>query len=354
MESLLQIKNYTYTYPNAPAPALADVSLSVAAGECVCVTGHSGCGKTTLLLAIKRLLHSGSATGTIVAGNAYSDGNGAHDATGIVLQNAETQILCTTVTEEIAFGPENLCVQPDEISLRMHAALEAVGLSDYRSRTTEQLSMGQKQRLAIASVLAMKPGILLLDEPTSQLDGPSKRRLLEVLKRLKHQGHALLITEHDLTPLQQIADRVLTMEQGTIGEMKQHPAEPVAAQTAHVAREHQSGGTIALAVTDISLAYPGTGDVFKGLNVNIAGAELVHLFGCNGSGKSSFLRCITGFMKPLSGSVHIADISEPRPEQLLGKVGYLFQNPQRQIFEETVFAEVAFFSEAAAYAEWTN
>ena len=342
MESLLQIKNYTYTYPNAPAPALADVSLSVAAGECVCVTGHSGCGKTTLLLAIKRLLHSGTATGTIVAGNADPDGNGAHDATGIVLQNAETQILCTTVTEEIAFGPENLCVQPDEISERMHAALEAVGLSDYRSRTTEQLSMGQKQRLAIASVLAMKPGILLLDEPTSQLDGPSKRRLLEVLKRLKHQGHALLITEHDLTPLQQIADRVLTMEQGTIGEMKQHPSEPVAAQTAHVAREHQSGGTIALAVTDISLAYPGTGDVFKGLNVNIAGGELVHLFGCNGSGKSSFLRCITGFLKPLSGSVHIAGISEPRPEQLLGKVGYLFQNPQRQIFEETVFAEVAF------------
>ncbi len=95
----------------------------------------------------------------------------------------------------------------------MHAALEAVGLSDYRNRTTEQLSMGQKQRLAIASVLAMKPGILLLDEPTSQLDGPPKVRLMEVLKRLKHHGHALLITEHDLTPLQQIADRVLTMEQ---------------------------------------------------------------------------------------------------------------------------------------------
>ena len=202
--------------------------------------------------------------------------------------------------------------------------------------------MGQKQRLAIASVLAMKPGILLLDEPTSQLDGPSKRRLIEVLKRLKHHGHALLITEHDLTPLQQIADRVLTMVQGTLGEMKQHPAEPVAAQTSHSAREHQSGGTAALVVTDISLAYPGIGNVFKGLNVNIAGGELVHLFGCNGSGKSSFLRCITGFVKPLSGSVHIAGISEPRPEHLLGKVGYLFQNPQRQIFEETVFAEVAF------------
>ena len=342
MAGLLKIDNYSYTYPEAQTPALNNVSLSVAAGECVCVTGHSGCGKTTLLLAIKGLLHSGTASGTIVAGNSDSSGNGSHDATGIVLQNAETQILCTTVTEEIAFGPENLCIQPDEISRRMHAALEAVGLSDLRDRTTEQLSMGQKQRLTIASVLAMKPGILLLDEPTSQLDGPSKRRLIEVLTRLKSQGHALLITEHDLTPLQHIADRVLTMEQGTVGEIKQHSAAPSAAESAHPAREHQSGGSVALAVNDISLAYPGTGDVFKGLNVNIAGGELVHLFGCNGSGKSSFLRCITGFVKPLSGSVQIAGISEPRPEQLLGKVGFLFQNPQRQIFEETVFAEVAF------------
>ena len=120
----------------------------------------------------------------------------------MVLQNAESQILCTAVSEEVAFGPENLCIPEEEIGGRVERALAAVGLKEYSGRTVEQLSLGQKQRLAIASVLSMQPQLLLLDEPTSQLDGPGKEKLVRVLAQLKSRGHALLITEHDIAPLQ--------------------------------------------------------------------------------------------------------------------------------------------------------
>src|SRR5512139_2607182 len=248
MASLLQIKNYTYTYPNAPAPALADVSLSVAAGECVCVTGHSGCGKTTLLLAIKRLLHSGSATGTIDLDAASFSPSRNGNAIGIVLQNPESQILCTTVAEEVAFGPENLCAAADEIGGLVTSSLKAVGLDRFRKRTVEQLSLGQKQRLTIASVLSMQPRIVLLDEPTSQLDGPGKIRLLQVLKQLKEQGHALLITEHDYAPLQPIVDRFLIMEKGVL--IKDSPEPPAGKKitTTKKSSEPRSGASAVLSV----------------------------------------------------------------------------------------------------------
>ena len=198
MAALLEIQNFSYTYPGAPGPALSDISLAIHPGECVCVTGHSGCGKTTLLLAVKGLLYQGAYSGTITVGVPGASCNGS--TAGMVLQNAESQILCTAVSEEVAFGPENLCVPEEEIGGRVERALEAVGLQEYSGRTVEQLSLGQKQRLAIASVLSMQPQLLLLDEPTSQLDGPGKEKLVRVLAQLKSRGHALLITEHDTWP----------------------------------------------------------------------------------------------------------------------------------------------------------
>ena len=342
MASLLQIKNYTYTYPNAPAPALADVSLSVAAGECVCVTGHSGCGKTTLLLAIKRLLHSGTATGTIALDAASFSASGNGNAIGIVLQNPESQILCTTVAEEVAFGPENLCAAADKIGGLVTDSLRAVGLDTFSTRTVEQLSLGQKQRLTIASVLSMQPRVLLLDEPTSQLDGPGKIRLLEVLKQLKEQGHALLITEHDFAPLQPIVERFLVMENGAMVKASGEPPAWKKITATKKSSKNRSGASTVLSVNNLRLSYAGAGEVLRDCSVAISQGERTHLFGSNGAGKTSFLRCITGFLKPQAGSVQIAGIANPRPEQLLGKVGFLFQNPQRQLFEETVFAEVGF------------
>lgn len=330
---VLDINSFTYSYDEDNVQACSNVSLSVNSGECVCLTGPSGCGKTTLLLAIKGLLRGGTSKGTISV-NALENGNGeSHSSVGLVFQNVESQILCTTVAEEVAFGPENLCIPSDEIGRRIDSSLGSVGLSGFVSRNVERMSAGQKQRLAIASVLAMNPTLLLLDEPTSQLDGRGKNELVEIIKNLKKNGHALLITEHDLTPLKEVADRIHSMAYIA-------PAKGNAEKHAVIrSSESQSQSIVA---EDVSVSYPGMNEVLKGINLTVNEGERVHLYGSNGAGKSTLLKCLAGITKPDSGRISIAGIDNPRPRDLPGKVAFLFQNPTRQLFENTVFDEVAF------------
>lgn len=340
---MLQVKNFSYTYPGETEEAFRGISFSIKRGECVCLTGPSGCGKTTILLAIKKLLRGGNAKGGISVdvqknGNGF-DGNGV----GLVFQNVESQILCTTVSEEIAFGPENLCIPPDEIGKHIESSLRRVGLDGFENRNVERLSLGQKQRLTIASVLAMEPHLLLLDEPTSQLDREGKEKLIEVLKRLKDKGYSLLIVEHDLESFKEIADRFLIMEKGkAIKETDQRPMS--LSETSHDKRQSLKGlkNSFAIIADKICFSYPEIGEVLNGVDMKILQGELVHLYGPNGSGKSTLLRCLTGILTPFSGSLRIAGVNKPRPGSLLGKVGLLFQNPQQQIFENTVSEEVSF------------
>ena len=342
---MLEVRDLTYTYPGGGGPALSGFSLQVSLGECVCITGNSGCGKTTLLMAIKGLLHHGSLSGGICFdGNAMTDGVDRSEI-GFVFQNAESQILCTTVFDEVAFGPENLCVPPDEICRRIGNSLEKVGLAGFGDRNVERFSAGQKHRLAIASVLSMDPRLLLLDEPTAQLDSVGKEELVEVLRGLKSQGMPMVIVEHNLLPFRDLADRFIIMEGGRVGaESGSIPLDylppPETARPAPPASAKESSA--ALMVDNLSHAYPETGEVLRNVTLSISRGELVHLYGINGSGKSTLLRCLAGIAKPDSGTVQVAGILGPYSGRLLGKVGYLFQNPQRQLFEDTVFDEVAF------------
>jgi len=342
---VLQAKDLTYSYPGGGIPALSGLSFQVSPGECVCITGNSGCGKTTLLMALKGLLHQGRLAGEIRFNGTDMTAEADRSAIGLVFQNAESQILCTTVYDEVAFGPENLCVASDEISLRIGKSLDAVGLSRFGDRNVERFSAGQKHRLAIASVLSMEPRLLLLDEPTAQLDSVGKEELAAVLGELKSQGMTLVIVEHNLLPFLDLADRFIVMEGGQVREVSDSipndylpPTGAFPAVRTCCANET----TPAVIVDNLSHAYPETGEVLKDISLAINRGELVHLYGINGSGKSTFLRCLAGIAKPDSGAVEVAGIHGPYSGRLLGKVGYLFQNPQRQLFEDTVFDEVAF------------
>jgi energy-coupling factor transport system ATP-binding protein len=343
---MLQVHDLSYSYPEADTPALAGVSFAVHAGECVCVTGHSGCGKSTLLLAVKGLLHDGSQAGRISV-DLPSQRAGSHrDGVGIVFQNAETQILCTTVAEEVAFGPENLCVPADEIGTRIVRSLAAVQLSGFEQRNVERLSAGQKHRLAIASVLSMNPCLLLLDEPTSQLDGTSKGELVQVLSELKKRGYCLLIAEHNLEPFAELIDRYLLMEKGKIvAESRQVPVafdKPERCAYPPLPRECGGEQQPAIEVDRLCLSYPDQGEVLRDFSLRVSSGERIHLFGRNGSGKSTLLRCLAGVTRPDAGSIRVAGTPLSGQTHLMGTVGYLFQNPQRQLFENTVHEEVAF------------
>jgi energy-coupling factor transporter ATP-binding protein EcfA2 len=337
MNPALQMINFSYTYPDRPAPSVYDASLNVNEGECVCVTGPSGCGKTTLLMAVQGLLKTGQVGGTIRLSK-----NGWNIDVGMVFQNAESQILCNTVEDEVAFGPENLGILSEE---RVQDALRAVGLKGFEKRNVEQLSAGQKHRLTIASVVSMEPGLLLLDEPTSQLDADGKEKLLGILKRLKERGHALLVTDHNLAPFRFIADRFVFMESGHILRETHDVNTSLLSELSKSVDEKiksELDGPSAIVVENLHLSGPNGTKLFNGVSMKIHQGELVHLFGQNGAGKSTLLKCIAGLVTPDSGSIQVVGIKTPRPDRLLGKVGFLFQNPQRQIFEDTVYEEVAF------------
>ncbi len=222
---MITVTNLTYSYPGEDQHALSGISFDVAAGECVCFSGHSGCGKTTLLLGLKGLLPEGDFGDNIQVDDTPLTREQVLSGFGLVFQNAESQLLCSTVFDEVAFGPENLCTPPVEINRRIIEALTAVDLLEFGNRNVERFSAGQKQRLCIASVHSMQPRVLLLDEPTSQLDRRGRNGLLTILKRLKAQGITIIIAEHNIEPFIGIIDRYYLMSGGMLTDTLKQPPE---------------------------------------------------------------------------------------------------------------------------------
>ncbi len=341
MSPVLEIRDYSYQYPGREAWALSHLSLSVEPGECICISGPSGCGKSTLFLAIKGLLRDGREKGAIRVGE-----SNRRPSVGLVFQNAESHLLCTSVEDEVAFGPQNLGLSPREIETAVKKSLEAVALNGFDTRNVETLSAGQMHRLAIASVLSTSPDILLLDEPTAQLDADGKSRLTELLSRLKAAGHTLLIADHELGPFEFLVDRFVFMDGGCIkGIGRQLPAEfTLFPPRHHGGMPSEAGGTRnpLLSVKGLFFSDDNGRTLFDDLNLSLFAGRLVFIYGQNGVGKSTLLKCMAGLIRPEAGSIEMAGAGLPRLDKLFGKMGFLFQNPERQLFEDTVRDEVGF------------
>ena len=187
---MIEIKNLTFTYQGRDKPTLKNLNLRIRKGEFLLITGPTGCGKTTLLKALNGLIPqqaTGIMEGSVTVAGIDTRRSPMRELTqkvGLVFQSPDDQIFSTKVEDEIAFGPENLCFQQEEIERSIDYALKAVGLSKFRDRGTGSLSGGEKQRLAIASALAMHPEVLALDEPFSQMDSRGTKELLEVIQKL--------------------------------------------------------------------------------------------------------------------------------------------------------------------------
>ncbi len=263
---------------------------------------------------------------------------------GIVFQNAESQILSTTVEDEVAFGPMNLGLPPGETGRRVRTALQAVGLSGYETRNVEELSAGEKHRLTLASVLSMEPPVFLLDEPTAQLDRKGKEALRAILQGLKMRKYAIVVADHDVRPYQGIADRFLFMNNGRIED----EPSPVPSD-ASLCRLTEEGVQLPrpdahplIGLSKVCFSRTKGRPVLSDLSMEVRTGEGIHILGDNGAGKSTLFKVITGLLRPDSGSVEVLGKSLPKPEHLKGKIGLLLQNPVRQIFENTVYEEVAF------------
>jgi energy-coupling factor transporter ATPase len=220
---VIEVKNLTFTYTGSNKPAIKNINLSIDRGEFIVITGPSGCGKTTLVRCFNSLIPSfyrGEISGKISVLNinaSKSNTSTLAKKVGFVFQNPENQLFSLSVERDVAFGPENLGLKRDETRRRVDWAMNIVGIEDLRETAPYELSGGQQQRAAIACVLAMKPEIIVLDEPTSFLDPLSSYQILEAIADLRDElGITIILIEHRLDLVSKYADKIIIMDEGQI------------------------------------------------------------------------------------------------------------------------------------------
>ena len=221
--AIIETNALTYTYPGATKPSIRDVSLSVEKGKFVILTGPSGCGKTTLCRCFNGLIphfYSGELKGGLRVAGLNVNEHPIYEMAkqvGLVFQDPENQLFALSVEKDVAFGLENLGMSRDEMKKRVDWALQMTGIEELRERAPNELSGGQQLRVAIASVLAMQPEIMIFDEPTSFLDPLGAQKIFEVINDLKNKlGVTVLLVEHRLDLAAKYADQVIVMDSGTI------------------------------------------------------------------------------------------------------------------------------------------
>lgn len=219
MDNLIEIENLSFWYgDNQDSPVLKEINLTVKKGEFIAVVGPNGCGKSTLIRHLNGLLLPNKGRVTVAGLDTRVEGNLAdiRRKVGMVFQNPDNQLLASVVEEDVAFGPENLCLPREEIRVRVERSLGQVGMTEYRSYPPQRLSGGQKQKVAIAGVLAMQPECIVLDEPTSMLDSKGKKEVLEAIKSLNHNyGITVIYVTHDMTEVMN-CHRLLALKDGEI------------------------------------------------------------------------------------------------------------------------------------------
>lgn len=359
---MIRVRDLSVRYGNLTA--LEGVSFDVEAGECLVVTGLSGCGKSTLARVLTGLMPQAipaMVTGTVeVAGLDVTRLPTAAVAqrVGVVFQNPRTHLFHLRVGDEVAFGPRNLGLSEGEVAKRVESALGAVGLTELRDRKPASLSGGQMQRLAIACALAMRPQVLVLDEPTASLDVPGTLGVIEALRDLRAQyGLTIVLIEHRLAELRRLADRVLVLDAGRVAALgtfetvlgdaelrRRHglrrPTEEPLTPWADLLRPDGGppDGAPLLALQGVTAGYDGQA-VIQDVNLRIAAGEFVALVGDNGAGKSTLGLVAAGLIRPQAGRVLFDGRARPRPGL---DVALLFQNPADQLFTDSVEEEVSF------------
>ena len=360
--------------------ALSGVDLDIAPGERVLVLGPSGSGKSTLMGGLAGLLggaEEGEATGTLtVDGVAPANARGR---VGLLMQDPEAQVVLARVGDDVAFGMENLGVAREEIWPRVENSLEAVGLSVPLNHSTTELSGGQKQRLALASILAMGPGLLLLDEPTANLDPSGVAEVRAAVETVvESTGATMVVVEHRVDVWASLVDRVIVVADGAIAA--DGPLDEVLAQQGDALRERgiwlpgddvaaevgpapevapaSSEATPIARVADLTIGYDASAPVRSGIDLTIERGVSTCIVGANGAGKSTFALTLAGLLPPLEGTVEVetsdgthGDPHEWSSKQLLGRMSMVFQEPEYQFLAATVAEELAIGPRAAGMTE---
>jgi energy-coupling factor transport system ATP-binding protein len=390
----ITIEDLSFTYPKQNQPALRNLSGSIDPGRWTVLMGREGAGKSTLCFALNGLIphfFRGRYQGRVMVGGrdpARTKVPEMARRVGLVLQDFETQLFSTSVEMEMVFGLENLGLPRGEMEARIQRYLEWVGLEKMRQREPASLSGGEKQRLAIGAVLAMEPDFLVLDEPTTDLDPAGRQAVFEIITHWRNLGKTLVLVEQDPDVILE-ADQLWVIQEGELkavgmpetlfreGSLAeqglQRPAlmelfhllgwaeGPLTVDEAEVLIRRKNllsaeknyqptegqikaGKTLVLA-DRVEYRYPeGGAQALNQVSLEIGEGEFIALLGPNGSGKSTLARLFNGLLKPTAGRVLVKGCPTTTfsPPDMAQEVGYVFQNPDHQLFARTVEEEVGF------------
>jgi energy-coupling factor transport system ATP-binding protein len=393
--SIINIKNFYWKYLGSKDYALKNINLKIEKGEFIGIMGPTGAGKSTLCLAISGLIPwvlPGEIKGDITIDGMNTRKYSMKDITekiGIVFQDPEIQFIMMSVEDEIAIGLERMNLSREEMIKRVDWALDIVGMKEYKDVSPEELSGGQKQRVAIATMLAKQPEILVLDEPTSDLDPKGKMEVFSVISNLRKEfDTTIIMATHESEKILKFADKIIVLNEGNkifedspekifsrIDELKNIGIRPP--QIIEVCNKLGCGTILTIEkaeevlnkkfnlknkkysqkidflknnrkpvieVQNVSYIYPNGFKALENVNLTIYEKDYIAIIGQNGSGKTTLAKHFNGILKPSNGRVLVygMDTRKTSTSEIAKKVGYCFQNPDHQIFSNSVEEEIAF------------
>jgi energy-coupling factor transport system ATP-binding protein len=391
--SFLKIKDLNYFYPEQQERALKNINLEIEEGDFVLFVGGSGSGKSTLVKAIAGLVpefYGGKVSGEITINKKNINEFNRRDLVqkvGIVFQDPETQLVMTKVEDEIAFGLENIALNENLIRRRIFEVSGALALNPFLCKNVPYLSGGLKQKVALASILAMQPDILILDEPTSQLDPVAGEEILTIIRRLNEEnGITVILIEQRLERCFHLADRFVFIEKGEIKlntknvnmvnnwvKSEYSPFVPpivrlfselgcskipltvkegrkylkninsnIGSNSVEINEEERL--TPVIEVNNLWYVYENGEEALRNINIKIFQGEFLVVMGDNSAGKTTFIKNINGLLNPSRGSVKLwgKDGVNFKKEDIFKKIAYLSQNPNDYLFKETVEEELIF------------
>jgi len=404
MSDNIVFDSVSYSYPGDSKNVLSNISFQVDEGKFTVIMGRTGAGKTTALMCMNGIIPQvmeGKLTGSIIVADMDVAKYRVQTMTkhiGLVMQDSDTQVFGKTVEEDVAFGPRNYMIPREEIFKRIDESLERVRLVGYNKRGTSQLSGGEKQRLAIAGVLAMKPSILVLDEPTSELDPIGREEIYQTITDLKSEKNTTIVAvEHSSQEISQKADQLIIINDGTVAwsgkpsdffkdldlveknSIKPLPVSifgwelyqnglitkdevPLTVTDALELTEKLLNGkklkysasdsmktnrealSPVLSIDNLTYQYESGKTALKKVSLQVEKGDFVAIIGQNGAGKTTLAKHFNGILTPTSGTVSVCgeNISKKDSSELTQYIGYVFQNPDHQIFSTSVYNELAY------------
>lgn len=356
---MLDIYDLCVRYLNRSKPAVTNLSLSVRESEFVLLVGDSASGKSTLMQAVCGFIPNiipAEISGEIrLRGQIYSDPAEIARIACMVQQDPEMQFCTEIVEEEVAFGPENFRFSRDKIEKAVQLSLKSVNASHLRYRKLSTLSGGEKQKVAIASMLAVEPSLIILDEPTSSLDPKSVSEVIDAISNLRKSDNiTTVVVEHRISDFIDMATRIVTMENGGVVTDAERYSDEFERIQSHASlpseypETAQKGIEKVVSVRNLSCRIDNH-VILENISFDINAGSIVALMGENGAGKTTLLRQIAGLIGAEQGEIrilshHLSEEKKVEPWVLGRDIGLVFQNPNHQIFENSIEEEILFSS----------